>query len=91
MTNTRRFTKDPNDRLDYGINWSAWLANDAIDSVTWIVPDGITADVQGVNGTTAIIWLSGGTAGETYLLTCRIQTTAGRTIDQTIEIACVER
>lgn len=81
------FAKDPDAVLDYMIDWSDWLgATDTIASATWTVPDGLTEDSSTETTTTATIWLSGGTAGASYALVCRVVTTEGRTDDRTITI-----
>jgi hypothetical protein len=79
--------KDPNDVLDYEVNWSQWLpTGDTIATSEWFVPDGITQDSESNTNTTTTIWLSGGTAGQSYALTNRITTTQGRQRDRTITI-----
>jgi len=80
--------KDPDDVLDYSVDWSAPLAldADAISSSSWIVPSGLTRLSDTWNQTATVIWLSGGTAGESYLLTNRIVTTGGRTRDQSVQL-----
>ena len=69
------------DGLDYTPRLTAWLADsggDAIASVAWTVPAGITQNNATNTTTTATIWLSGGTAGQTYRILCRVTTAAGR-------------
>ncbi len=83
--------KDPNEVLDYDLNWSARLAGDTIATSTWIVPDGITKDSDSTSDTATKIWLSGGTEGETYTLTNRVVTEGGRTMDQSVTIKLVTR
>lgn len=80
--------KDPNDILDYRVNWSKWLSptDDTLLLSDWIVPEGIEMDSESSDTTTATIWLSGGTAGEDYQLTNRITTAQGRQRDRTITI-----
>ena len=80
------FLKDPEGVLDYQIDWSSWLDEDAISSSSWTVPTGITEDSSTNDTTTATIWLSGGTLGEDYEITNRIVTAGGRTEDRTITI-----
>lgn len=75
---TQLFVKDPSARLDYEVNWSAWLDSDTIASVAWTVPSGITNYSTSNTTTAATIWLSGGTHGQEYLVTCQITTTGGR-------------
>lgn len=75
--------KDPDATLDYEWDWTAWLAEDeTIDTVTWIVPTGITEGDTANTDQTATIWFSGGTLGESYEITCRITTNQGRIDDR---------
>lgn len=83
--------KDPQAILDYGFDWSAWLDDDAISTSTWILPSGMTSVQEGINGSTTIIWLSGGVIETRYDVVNRIVTVAGRTDDRTIKIVCMER
>lgn len=74
----RTFRKDPEAIIPFGFDLSDWLATgSSITTSSWtiirLIPDsqdGITLtgdDDQG--STTTLIWLSGGVAGEKYLLT----------------------
>lgn len=102
------FQKDPNAILDYTVDWSAWLASgETISTSTWTASTGITiatTPAPSNTGTTATVWLSGGTVngGEelgvsggisqrAYRVTNRITTSAGRTDDRSIFVAVVER
>lgn len=75
------------DVLDYVINWSAgaddggpWLeTGDTIQSSSWSVPVGITKNSDSSTTTTTTVWLSGGTAGQSYDCTNTIVTAGGRT------------
>lgn len=81
--------KDPDELLDYELDWSARLDGDTIAESDWVVPDGIVKDpTKGdtSTATTATIWLSGGELGEQYELTNRIETAAGRIMDQSARI-----
>lgn len=91
MATANEFDKDPDDVLDYAIDWSTWLGEDTITASTWTEPDGITVDSSTNTTTTATIWLSGGTLGEAYSLTNHITTAAGRERDRTIVISLVTR
>jgi len=83
--------KDPNEVLDYELDWSARLSDgDTISASTWIVPDGLTEDSNSNTTTTTTIWLSGGTLGE-YTLTNRVTTAGGRTMDQSVRLTVVEK
>jgi len=73
------------------------LQGATISTMAWTVPSGITKDsdhknaltIQGVSygvNTVCTIVLSGGTVNTDYDLVCRITTSDGRTLDQTITI-----
>lgn len=87
--------KDPDAKLDFGINWSDWLADgETISSSAWAVPSGITqssspAPTNTTNTTT--IWLEGGSAGTTYTVTNRITTSAGRIDERSLFVAVKSR
>lgn len=83
--------KDPDDHKDYGLDWSAYLQSETIVSSQWILPDGITKQSESHTGTKAIVWLSGGTAGCSYLCTNRITTSGGRQQDETAELTVRQR
>jgi hypothetical protein len=78
--------KDPDEVLDYQVDWTEKLATDTIATSTWIVPAGLTKDSDSNTPTKTTIWLSGGTPGEQYGITNRITTTGGRTIEQWLTI-----
>jgi hypothetical protein len=86
------FTHDPDAVLDYGLDWSKWLTSgDDLDSATWTIPDGLTEDTSAIVGKVATVWIRGGTAGESYLLTCHVVTTGGREDDRSIQLVCRDR
>lgn len=84
-------TKDPNETLDYTINWAPLLDIDTITALAWTVPVGIT-DVGEVNSTkTTTIWLAGGSTGSSYPVTCRITTQGGRILERSFQINVVDK
>ena len=85
------FTKDPNAVLDYSIDWTRWLAGDQVAASEWIVASGLTKMADSKTSTSATVWLSGGTAGQSYIVTNRITTAAGRTEDRSFTIRVEER
>ncbi|MCC6394787.1 MAG: hypothetical protein IT167_29610 [Bryobacterales bacterium] len=85
------FTKDPNAVLDYSIDWTRWLAEDQIVASEWIVESGLTKMADSKTAASATLWLSGGTAGQSYIVTNRITTAAGRTEDRSFTIRVEER
>lgn len=81
--------KDPDATLCYSLDWTEWLkrcdAGDSIESVDWDIPAGLD-EVSGSDETSEAIskiTLSGGTAGETYDVTCTVTTVNG-IIDQRV-------
>lgn len=80
--------KDPDEILDYDIDWTTRLASDTIVTSTWILPlTGGISKVSDTNTTThSKIWLSGGTLNETVTLTNRVVTAAGRVMDQSVSL-----
>lgn len=57
-----------------------------IQSVTWIVPTGLTLDSQSESDHSAKVTLSGGTDGQDYDVTARITPTTGSPRDVTMTI-----
>ncbi len=86
------FVKDPNAVLDFGFDWSDWLAaGETLTVSTWSVPSGITEESNTNSTTTTTIWLSGGTAEHEYEVTNHVTTSAGREDDRTLNIKLQER
>ncbi|MBN8987425.1 MAG: hypothetical protein J0H42_04215 [Rhizobiales bacterium] len=83
--------KDPDEVLDYAIDWSARLDGDTIATSQFTLPPGIVANSSSNTTTTTTVWLSGGTDGETYLIQNRITTAGGRTMDQTMKLKIKSR
>lgn len=85
--------KDPNEVLDYAIDWALRLEGDSIVTSTWLapVPDDITKESDHTTVNTTTIWLSGGTIGKTYLFTNRVTTAGNRTMDQSVTLEIKER
>jgi hypothetical protein len=85
------FYKDPNANLDYQIDWSSWLGSDTISSSAWTVQSGLTKGSDSKTDTTTTVWLSGGTAGQTYRVTNRVVTAGGRTDDRSFWVVVEEK
>lgn len=78
-------TKDPDEVLDYDINWADRLADgETISTSTWTVVSGtVTINSDSKTSARTKVWLQGGALGETSELRNRIVTSASRTMDQT--------
>lgn len=80
------FLKDPSDRLDYQVDFTDWLDGDTISTVAWTVQSGITQYATSFDTTTSTIWLTGGTHGQDYTITCQATTAGGRIKQQSFTI-----
>lgn len=87
------FTQDPDAELDYGFDWTDWLAaGETIVDYDVTATAGIaigptpTAEDDGI----VTVWLSDGTAGATVQVTCHITTSSGRQDDKTFDVLVVE-
>lgn len=79
--------KDPEEVLDYDIDWTLRLDGDTIESSNWTIDSGSVVKNSDTFSTTSTkIWLSGGTLGESCLLTNLITTTGARTMDQSVKL-----
>lgn len=80
--------KDPDDILDYSVNWTARLdTGDTIASSTFTLVDGeIELGDTEIDGGKTIVWISGGVDGETATVRNRIVTVGGRQMDLTIQL-----
>lgn len=83
--------KDPDEVLDYRVDWSARLGTDAIATSEWefVEQAGLEKDSDTNTTTSTTVWLSGGTAGEVGVLLNRITTTGGRTLEETAALTII--
>lgn len=89
-----RVTKDPDAVLFYGVDWSDWLGEgETIATSEWLLPEGdeLVNEADFSDNITTTIKLSGGVAGQDYIITNRIETSAGQTDDRSITILCRNR
>lgn len=91
ISNPTTAIKDPDAVKDYKFDCSLWLDSDTIASHSVTVPAGITLDSSANDSTSVTAWLSGGTAGSSYRITCRVVTAGGRTDDVTVTIMVLEQ
>ena len=84
------FNTDPDAVQDFGIDWRDELPDDIITASTWTIPAGITKDRDTFHEFLTVVWLSGGTVGETYTLVNHIVTDEARKEDGTIFIVVKE-
>lgn len=98
--------KDPDEVLDYSVDWSRWLNGATISSVSWFVDDssgvktaiGNGQTVNGIqrvsssisNGVTTIN-LGLGTANTEYKFYCQITDSTGSTVERVIKLYVKEQ
>ena len=79
--------KDPDEVLDYTLDWSKRLAGDIILSSMWIVDSpGLVIDSNSFTSSQTVVWLSAGVVDTSYLLTNHIVTQVARTMEQSVKI-----
>ncbi len=94
--------KDPDDTLDYTVDWERWLNGaDTISSVVWSLSsksgdakaDFPTGTLYGLENSSesntnevCTINLAQGTAGKTYLLHCQITTVGALIAERTVQL-----
>lgn len=87
----KTFTKDPDEVMDFSIDWEPWLADnsDTISTSAYTVPAGITKDSESNTTLVTTVWLSGGSEDATYTIENRIVTAGGRTLDRSFDVYIV--
>ncbi len=80
--------KDPDEVLDYQVDWSERLeTSETISTSNFTVATGtVVKDSQSVAGGLTTVWLSGGTLGELCTILNRITTSQGRIYDETVRL-----
>lgn len=80
MSQLGSFKKQPVEKLDYDIDYSAWLTdNDGLNSaVATVDPPGLQLPSPTVSSPRLKLWASGGTSGTTYKVSITATTDDGR-------------
>ena len=81
-----RFSMDPHDILDFSFDFTDWLESDTLSSITWSVSRGIITGSIAQTQTVATIFVSNGVVNRVYEVHCQVTTTAGRTVNRSLEI-----
>ena len=88
-------TKDPQAQLDFGFNWSQWVATgDEINSASWELAgndNALTLSNQVLSGNESTVRATGGTVGATYRLVNTVTTSSGLTDQRTITLRIINR
>lgn len=79
--------KDPDEILDYQVDWVNRLAGDTIVTSLYFVGEGtVIIDSDDFTTTVTTVFLSGGLTGETNIVTNRVTTAGLRTMDQSVKL-----
>lgn len=72
--------KRTDDLLDYDVKFERWLSDDdsITDATAVATPDGVDISSVQVFGDVVKVWISGGTAGESYAIEVTATTAQGR-------------
>lgn len=79
------YVQDPDDKLDYQIDWTTFLTDgETVSSYTLTSSDAAFV-ISGDSEASGVVtyWVTGGTDGSNYKVTCHIVTSAGREKDAT--------
>jgi hypothetical protein len=86
------FTHAPGSTLDYGFDWSAWLASgETITDSSWAITGGLTLSQSQITGGVTSTFVGGGVSGTIYKLVNTITTSASRVDSRTITLSCKQR
>lgn len=97
--------KDPDDIIDYSIDWQAQLGSNTIDNIVWKIYTGgawsVWSPTQVVDGlqyisstntnTVATLYLGLGTGFTTYNIICRMTASDTTVIEQEVRLRVVEK
>jgi hypothetical protein len=90
-------SKDPEEELDYGLDWAARLEDgETIAASEWFYefpPGENILDVFGETFSDQVskLWLRSGVAGRTYTITNNIMTSEDRVLEQSVRIKVLDR
>jgi len=98
--------KDPDEILDFSVDWSRWLGTATISSAVWYVDNssgvktaitagntvnGIQNVAQTISGDVATINLGLGTNNTEYKFTCQITDNVGNVVERVIRLRVKEQ
>lgn len=88
----KEFEHAPSAKLDYGFDWSLWLASgETISTSSWEIDALLTQSSPSIAGAVTSVFVEGGVAGTHYYITNTIVTSVGRKDSRTIKLYCKKR
>ena len=82
--------KDPDEILDFGIDWEQRLEGDFIETSEWLDRGLLEIITAWYDSKKTKVWIKGGKADTNYFVTNRVTTARGCIMDQTVTIAIVK-
>lgn len=81
--------KDPQEVLDYVVNWAPRLRDETIVSSAFTIAAGANVSIvaNSFSNTATTVWLAGGTHGRDARVTNSVTTSAGRTFEETVTLS----
>ena len=85
--------KDPQARIDYVIDWSAYLAGQSVIASEWSVhpAGGLTVEEAAFEPGRTSVRVSGGALGHVYRLTNRVTLSDGQVDERSVTVRVEER
>jgi len=82
------FTQSPKDILYRAFDWQNWLSDEETILTAEVTcnDDDIIIDEMTIAGSLVKYRIKGGMAGKTYVVSCKIETSAGETIERSINL-----
>ena len=83
-----KFYQDDDDILYRAFDWQNWLSDGETITVADITcdDDAIIIDQVTIDGRLVKYRIKGGMAGKTYIISCKVDTSAGETIERSISL-----
>lgn len=84
--------KLPGETLDYRLDWTQRLEGATIVGSVWALCPGsiLTLASTGYTNTISTVWIAGGVAGATYVLTNTVTTSNGKIMIEQVYFRCVD-
>ncbi len=92
MPSTFYLSKDPQETLDYTMDWTKWLApTETITACTVSQPIGLTVSAPTLATPNVTVRISGGTTGQSYDVIWHATTSTGQQPERTLTLTIVDR
>lgn len=86
-------SKDPDEKLDYRLNWTKPLDGDLVANSAWTLSanTGLTITANSFSNTETVVWLANGHVNKTHYITNTIHTDGGRIFTLTVSLQVFQR